>query len=458
MRGRTGSGRHTLLAALAARAGRALGVIDVVDGAARAGRARRARSRLCSGARCCAASCRASTGSSSIALRRSATRKIQIARGAAPPPRAARAAAARRARSSPLDPGLPAARPPGAQRAASAPSRGRSRSSATASRSPTPASSRRATASAPASSSACAPRSRAGPIAPADAAGVDPRARRRRPPAPREPARHHREPRHPARELGRRRAARRHPRLAARAHRARPPPPHGLEHWGFDTSMTTVARHHRAVLRAARHRQDDGRRRDRARARPRALPGRLSRDHVEVDRRDREEPRRAVRRRRGRPGRCSCSTRPTRCSPSAPRSRSSVDRYANLEVNYLLQRLDTFEGIAILTTNFGNVDRSGVQAPPLAPRDVPVPRRGDARAAVARADPAARCRSPATFDFARPRAAVPAVGRLHPQRARCAPRSSPPRRAARSTHDHLERAIRMEFREIGKLAETGALE
>src|SRR6202012_19712 len=33
--------------------------------------------------------------------------------------------------------------------------------------------------------------------------------------------------------------------------------------------------------------------------------------------------------------------------------KSSVDRYANLEVNYLLQRLDTFEGIAILTTNFG---------------------------------------------------------------------------------------------------------
>src|SRR4029434_2908626 len=31
--------------------------------------------------------------------------------------------------------------------------------------------------------------------------------------------------------------------------------------------------------------------------------------------------------------------------------RSSNDRYANLEVNYLLQRLDAFEGIAILTTN-----------------------------------------------------------------------------------------------------------
>nr|MBA3541798.1 ATP-binding protein [Deltaproteobacteria bacterium] len=33
--------------------------------------------------------------------------------------------------------------------------------------------------------------------------------------------------------------------------------------------------------------------------------------------------------------------------------KSSNDRYANLEVNYLLQRLDAFEGIAILTTNSG---------------------------------------------------------------------------------------------------------
>src|SRR5207245_2159452 len=33
--------------------------------------------------------------------------------------------------------------------------------------------------------------------------------------------------------------------------------------------------------------------------------------------------------------------------------RSSNDRFANLEVNYLLQRLDSFTGVAILTTNLG---------------------------------------------------------------------------------------------------------
>jgi SpoVK/Ycf46/Vps4 family AAA+-type ATPase len=31
--------------------------------------------------------------------------------------------------------------------------------------------------------------------------------------------------------------------------------------------------------------------------------------------------------------------------------KSSIDRHSNMEVNYLLQRLDSFEGIAILTTN-----------------------------------------------------------------------------------------------------------
>lgn len=32
--------------------------------------------------------------------------------------------------------------------------------------------------------------------------------------------------------------------------------------------------------------------------------------------------------------------------------RTSVDRYANLEVNYLLQRIESYEGVVILTTNF----------------------------------------------------------------------------------------------------------
>ena len=44
----------------------------------------------------------------------------------------------------------------------------------------------------------------------------------------------------------------------------------------------------------------------------------------QVHRRDREEPAPRVRRRRGTAARCCCSTRPTRCSASAPRSRTAT--------------------------------------------------------------------------------------------------------------------------------------
>ena len=37
---------------------------------------------------------------------------------------------------------------------------------------------------------------------------------------------------------------------------------------------------------------------------------------------------------------------------SRTQARSSTDRYANLEVNYLLQRVETYEGVVILTSNF----------------------------------------------------------------------------------------------------------
>ena len=54
----------------------------------------------------------------------------------------------------------------------------------------------------------------------------------------------------------------------------------------------------------------------------------------------------------------SCSsTRPTRCSASARRCRDSHDRYANIEVAYLLQRMEGYPGAVILATNFRqNID------------------------------------------------------------------------------------------------------
>jgi hypothetical protein len=136
--------------------------------------------------------------------------------------------------------------------------------------------------------------------------------------------------------------------------------------------------------------------------------------------------------------------------------KSSVDRYANMEVNYLLQRLDTFEGIAILTTNFGNSIDSAFK------------RRLTYR--VTFPFPDEEMRERLWRSLIPPQ--VPIAGNLDlaslAQRFRLSGgyiRNAALRAAflaveegSALTHAHIERAIRMEFREIGKLAESGALE
>jgi SpoVK/Ycf46/Vps4 family AAA+-type ATPase len=136
--------------------------------------------------------------------------------------------------------------------------------------------------------------------------------------------------------------------------------------------------------------------------------------------------------------------------------KTSADRYANMEVNYLLQRLDSFEGVAILTTNFGkSIDPAfkrrltyRVTFPfpdeemredlwrSMIPPQVPVGGRIDFAAL------AIRFRlSGGYIRNAALRAAFLAA-----------------EEGTSLTQDHIERAIRMEFREIGKLAESGVLE
>ncbi|HEU4734734.1 MAG TPA: ATP-binding protein [Kofleriaceae bacterium] len=136
--------------------------------------------------------------------------------------------------------------------------------------------------------------------------------------------------------------------------------------------------------------------------------------------------------------------------------KTSVDRYANMEVNYLLQRLDSFEGIAILTTNFGNAI------------DPAFKRRLTYR--VTFPFPDEEMREQLWRSLLPPQ--VPVAGKLDftglSRRFRLSGgyiRNAALRAAflaaeegSALTHEHLERAIRMEFREIGKLAETGTLE
>ena len=59
--------------------------------------------------------------------------------------------------------------------------------------------------------------------------------------------------------------------------------------------------------------------------------------------------------------------------------KDSHDRYANIEVGYLLQRMEAYQGLAILTTNLQVVARHRVPAPAALHRQLPVPRRGAAR-------------------------------------------------------------------------------
>jgi len=136
--------------------------------------------------------------------------------------------------------------------------------------------------------------------------------------------------------------------------------------------------------------------------------------------------------------------------------KSSVDRYANLEVNYLLQRLDSFEGVAILTTNLeGSIDNA-------------FKRRMSLRLAFPFPDEEMRVRlwtahippevpTNGEFDFAELAKKFPMSGgyiRNSALRAAfLAAQENVP-----MTHDHLVRAIHLEYREMGKLSPGGRME
>ena len=68
---------------------------------------------------------------------------------------------------------------------------------------------------------------------------------------------------------------------------------------------------------------------------------------------------RDLRRRRATRTPCCSSTRRTRCSASAPRCSDAHDRYANIEISYLLQKMEAYDGVAILATNLrDNLDEA----------------------------------------------------------------------------------------------------
>jgi len=136
--------------------------------------------------------------------------------------------------------------------------------------------------------------------------------------------------------------------------------------------------------------------------------------------------------------------------------RTSNDRYANLEVNYLLQRLDTFEGVAVLTTNFGTAIDPAFKRRLSCRLTFPFPD-DDARELLWRVHLPEKLPRAGKFDLAAlARRYRMSGGYIRNAALRAAFLAADEKSPL--TQDHLERAVRAEFHETGKLAESGQLE
>jgi hypothetical protein len=136
--------------------------------------------------------------------------------------------------------------------------------------------------------------------------------------------------------------------------------------------------------------------------------------------------------------------------------KTSTDRYANMEVNYLLQRLDSFEGVAILTTNFGNAIDPAFKRRLTYRVTFPFPDE-EMREQLWRSLIPPQAPIDGALDLASlARRFRLSGGYIRNSALRAAFLAA--EEGVALTQAHLERAIRMEFREIGKLAESGVLE
>ncbi|MBK9031412.1 MAG: ATP-binding protein [Myxococcales bacterium] len=136
--------------------------------------------------------------------------------------------------------------------------------------------------------------------------------------------------------------------------------------------------------------------------------------------------------------------------------KSSVDRYANLEVNYLLQRLDTFEGVAVLTTNLeGSIDQAFKRRISLR-LNFPFPDE-DMRVRLWAAHIPTATPIAGDFDFKDLARRFPlSGGYIRNSTLRGAFLAAQENRPL--AQEHLLRAIALEYREMGKLATSGRME
>jgi AAA+ superfamily predicted ATPase len=136
--------------------------------------------------------------------------------------------------------------------------------------------------------------------------------------------------------------------------------------------------------------------------------------------------------------------------------RSSNDRFANLEVNYLLQRLDSFIGIAILTTNLGTAIDSAFKRRLAFRIHFPIPDE-EQREQLWRVHLPPTLPTADDLDLADLAHRFPLTGGSV---RNCVMRAAFLAAAenVELRQDHLLRAVRLEYRASGKLSESGPLE
>jgi hypothetical protein len=136
--------------------------------------------------------------------------------------------------------------------------------------------------------------------------------------------------------------------------------------------------------------------------------------------------------------------------------KSSNDRYANLETGYLLQRLDTFRGVAILTTNHGSAIDPAFRRRLTTQLTFPFPDE-DTREKLWRAHLPPKAPVAGELDFATLAKDYPlSGGSIRNIAVRAAFLAAG--EGAPLSQSHYERAIRLEYRERGKLSPSGRLE
>ena len=133
--------------------------------------------------------------------------------------------------------------------------------------------------------------------------------------------------------------------------------------------------------------------------------------------------------------------------------KDSHDRYANIEVSYLLQRMEAYRGLAILTTNMKSRARHRVPAPPALRRAVSVSRLSPARGRSGGGIfPGATPTEQLGLRQAGAAAACPAATSAT---SRSTPRFSPPRRNQPVRMGHLLHAAHSEYAKLERpLAEA----